>query len=164
MMNCSDRKSKEMLDLGVLNFPTAVPGLPAGGNGKHEFLIEKIISRLVPFRPDFRLIWLNKINPMITRIWHGRTSPDNADYYLRFLQHEGTREYLQTEGILSVKVLRRKELDCCHFWTVTEWTSFDAIKRFAGENYERAKYYPEDADVLLEFEEKVIHCESWLVS
>ena len=100
---------------------------------------------------------------MITRIWHGRTSPNNADYYLRFLQQEGTREYLRTEGILSVKVWRRKEPESCHFWTVTEWTGIDAIKRFAGEDYEKAKYYPEDADVLLEFEENVTHCESWQV-
>lgn len=41
---------------------------------------------------------------MITRIWHGRTSLENADHYLQFLLHEGTKEYLQAKGNLSVKV------------------------------------------------------------
>ena len=100
---------------------------------------------------------------MITRIWHGRTSPEHADSYLAFLQQDGTKDYLQTDGILSVKVWRRKDADCCHFWTVTEWTDIGAVKRFAGEEYEKAVYYPEDDGFLLEFEEKVIHCETYVV-
>ncbi len=100
---------------------------------------------------------------MITRIWHGRTSLENADHYLQFLLHEGTKEYLQTKGNLSVKVWERKKKDCCHFWTVTEWTGIEAIKGFAGEDYEKAVYYPEDNGILLEFEEKVSHCETYSV-
>ena len=99
---------------------------------------------------------------MITRIWHGRTSLENADRYLEFLLHDGTKEYLQTEGILSVKVWRNKEAGCCHFWTVTEWTDIGAVKRFAGEDFEKAVYYPEDDGILLEMEEKVIHCETYV--
>ena len=99
---------------------------------------------------------------MITRVWHGRTTPENAENYLQFLLNEGTKEYWQTNGILSVKIWQRKEEDCCHFWTVTEWINIEAIKGFAGEDYERAKYYPEDIGILLEFEEKVIHYETYI--
>jgi heme-degrading monooxygenase HmoA len=98
---------------------------------------------------------------MLTRIWHGRTSLDNAERYLEFLLHEGTKEYWQTKGILSVKIWRKKNEDCCHFWTVTEWTNVDAIKEFAGNDYEKAKYYPQDDGMLLEFEEKVTHYETY---
>jgi hypothetical protein len=35
----------------------------------------------------------------------------------------------------------------------------DAIRGFAGEDVERAKYYPEDQDFLLEFEQTVVHYE-----
>ena len=101
---------------------------------------------------------------MITRIWHGRTSLANAESYLRFLLTAGTEEYRQTPGILSVRVWSRKEKDCCHFYTVTEWENLDAIKKFAGENYERAVYYPEDQGILLEFEETVNHYDSYDVS
>jgi len=87
---------------------------------------------------------------MITRIWHGRTSLQHADSYLDFLLNDGTREYRETQGNLSIKVWRRKEHDCCHFYTVTEWESLEAVKRFAGEDYEKAVYYPEDERYLLE--------------
>jgi heme-degrading monooxygenase HmoA len=101
---------------------------------------------------------------MITRIWHGRTSLQNADNYLKFLLTDGTNGYRLTPGNLSIKVWSRKEKDCCHFYTVTEWESLDAIKLFAGENYEKAVYYPEDKGILLEFEENVYHYESYDVT
>jgi hypothetical protein len=101
---------------------------------------------------------------MITRIWHGRTSLANADSYLQILLTDGTKEYVQTAGNLSVKVWQKKEPDCCHFWTVTEWTDINAVKSFAGNDYEKAKYYPQDDGILLEFEEKVSHYETYTVS
>ncbi len=101
---------------------------------------------------------------MITRIWHGKTSAENADKYLDFLLDDGTKEYRATPGNLSVKVWRQMDSDCCHFYTVTEWESIKAIKAFAGEDYEKAVYYPEDDGILLEFEEKVNHYETYDVS
>jgi len=101
---------------------------------------------------------------MITRIWHGRTSKENADRYLQFLKTDGTREYRQTPGNISVKIWRRIESDCSHFYTVTEWENIEAIKRFAGPDYEKAVYYPEDDGILLEFEETVKHYETFDVS
>src|ERR1700691_881797 len=100
---------------------------------------------------------------MITRIWHGRTSLEDADKYLQFLLHDGTIEYLQAKGNLSVKVWRSNDAYCCHFWTITEWTDIKSIKGFAGEDYQKAKYYPKDHGILLEFEENVIHCETYSI-
>jgi heme-degrading monooxygenase HmoA len=100
---------------------------------------------------------------MITRVWHGRTSTGNSDWYLRFLLNKGTEEYTLTPGNLSVKVWRQNTEDCSHFWTVTEWKDIDSIRAFAGEDYEKAVYYPEDEGILLEFEEYVIHTETHIV-
>jgi heme-degrading monooxygenase HmoA len=100
---------------------------------------------------------------MITRIWHGRTSLSDSENYLAFLLSGGTNEYRQTPGIISIRVWKRKEKDCCHFYTVTEWENLDAVKRFAGENYKKAVYYPEDQGILLEFEETVHHYDSFEV-
>ena len=94
---------------------------------------------------------------MITRIWHGRTHKSKARDYLNFLLQNGTRGYRETEGNLSVKVWTKEESEVTHFWTVTEWPTIDSIKKFAGQDYEKAKYYPEDDGVLLEFEDKVEH-------
>lgn len=98
---------------------------------------------------------------MITRIWHGTTKASDADSYLEFLDKTGIRDYEKTAGNLSTKVLRRIEKDICHFWTVTEWESLESIRAFAGDDLEKARYYPEDKGFLLEFEEKVIHCETF---
>lgn len=97
----------------------------------------------------------------ITRIWHGRTRVRHAEEYLEFLVKSGVADYKATPGNLSVKILRRVENDVCHFWTVTTWDSFESIKKFAGEDHEKARYYEEDKQYLLEFEPHVIHCETF---
>jgi len=104
---------------------------------------------------------MNK-NAIITRIWHGRTLMQHSDQYLNYIRETGLKEYLRTPGILSAKVLRRIDGDICHFWTITEWPDIQSIKKFAGNDFEKAKYYPEDNEYLLEFEEKVIHCETFM--
>ncbi len=98
---------------------------------------------------------------MITRIWHGITKREHGDEYLEFIIKTGVSDYKNTPGSLSVEILRRVEGDRCHFWTVTKWDSYSSIKKFAGEDYEKAKYYPEDEKYLLEFEPNVIHCETF---
>jgi hypothetical protein len=44
---------------------------------------------------------------------------------------------------------------------VTEWDSYDSIKKFAGNYFQKAKYYPADKKYLLEFEENVVHYETF---
>ena len=52
---------------------------------------------------------------------------------------------------------QRTHCHVAHFLLTTLWDSLDAIKRFAGENCEMARYYPEDEDYLLEREPHVTH-------
>ena len=96
---------------------------------------------------------------MIARLWHGITLSTKADNYIDYLNKTGIADYQATEGNLGVQILRRIEGERAHFLIVTLWESVEAIKNFAGEEYEKARYYPEDQDFLLEFEEKVIHYE-----
>ena len=94
---------------------------------------------------------------MIVRIWHGRTSRQNADAYAAFLEARAIPDYRSVPGNLGVQVLRRDEADVTHFLTVTRWASEDAIRAFAGDDLLKAKYYPEDRGFLLEFEPQVQH-------
>ncbi|HET6555552.1 MAG TPA: hypothetical protein VFG49_18635 [Dyella sp.] len=94
---------------------------------------------------------------MICRIWHGRTAKRKADAYALFLEQRAIPDYRAIEGDLRVEILRRDEGDTSHFLTVTHWVSEDAVRRFAGANLLRAKYYPEDELFLLEFEPQVQH-------
>jgi uncharacterized damage-inducible protein DinB/heme-degrading monooxygenase HmoA len=101
---------------------------------------------------------------MITRIWHGRTTVGNAPRYLDFLLDEGTNDYRNINGNVSARVWRRMGEDACDFWTVTEWRDIDSVKDFAGDDFQKAKYYPIDDSMLLEFEEHVQHYDSFDVS
>ena len=98
---------------------------------------------------------------VITRVWHGRTRVERSDAYLQFLTDTAVPDYKRMEGNLSVEIWRSVEDDVCHFWTVTKWVSYESIRRFAGDDLERAKYYPEDSEYLLEFEPTVRHCETF---
>jgi len=94
---------------------------------------------------------------MIARTWHGRVATVKADAYYAYLLRTGLSDYATTPGNRGVTVLRRTEGSVTHFLLLTTWDSLDAIKAFAGEDYERARYYPEDDDYLLEREPNVMH-------
>ena len=94
---------------------------------------------------------------MILRIWRGRTRADRADEYLEYLRETGVNDYGATRGNRGVKVLRRIERDEAEFVVMSMWDSVDAIRKFAGDDYEHAVYYPQDAAFLLELEPFVAH-------
>lgn len=96
---------------------------------------------------------------MIVRIWHGRVPHEKATAYRDFLNERAVPDYRKTPGNLGVLVLERPAEDAVHFVTLTYWTDLEAIRAFAGEPIERAKYYPEDRGFLLEFEPEVVHYE-----
>ena len=96
---------------------------------------------------------------MIARIWHGRTSLENYEAYTEFLKTRAIPDYRGTPGFIRLIFLRNIQGHEGHFTLITFWEDLNVVKNFAGEDYEKAKYYPEDKDYLLEFEEKVIHYE-----
>lgn len=96
---------------------------------------------------------------MIARTWHGAVLTTKADAYWDYLNLTGLPDYRATAGNKGVTVLRRTEGDVTHFLLITLWESVEAIKAFAGEDYEKAKYYPEDEVFLLEKEPNVTHYE-----
>ena len=96
---------------------------------------------------------------MIARTWHGRVPAAKADAYRAFLDRSGLTDYRATPGLRGMLVLRRTEGDVTHYELTTLWESWEAIRRFAGDDPERAKYYPEDDDFLLEKEPTVTHHE-----
>ena len=96
---------------------------------------------------------------MIARTWHGVTPAAEADEYLEYLQRTGVPESRATPGNRGVYVLRRIEGEQAHFLFVSLWESRKAIEQFAGADIEQARYYPEDAEYLLELEPNVTHYE-----
>jgi heme-degrading monooxygenase HmoA len=96
---------------------------------------------------------------MIARIWRGVTPEAKADRYLEYLMATGLKDYRATAGSRGVQVLRRIHDGRAEFLLISVWESFDAIRQFAGDDVEKAVYYPEDKDYLLELEPTVAHYE-----
>ena len=94
---------------------------------------------------------------MIARTWHGRVMTEKADAYLAYLKRTGLSDFRSTPGNMGVYVLRRDEGGITHFMVTTLWSSMDPILSFAGENPDRARYYPQDDEFLLEREPLVTH-------
>lgn len=94
---------------------------------------------------------------MIARMWHGRVPRTKAAAYEAYLAATGLADYCSTPGNRGAWLLRRDEGDVVHFTTLTSWESVAAIIAFAGPDYERARYYPEDDAYLLEREPHVQH-------
>ncbi len=98
---------------------------------------------------------------MIARIWHGATTEAKSDAYLERMRAIALPDYRSTPGNRGAWCLRRAEGGHAHFLMLTLWEDLDAIRRFAGEEPQRAKYYDFDADFLVEQEAGVVHYEVW---
>lgn len=96
---------------------------------------------------------------MIARWWHGTTPREKADDYVEYVKQTGVKDLRATPGNQGVYLFRELNGDKAEFVVLSLWESFDAIRRFAGDDIEKARYYPEDTDYLLALEPKVTHYE-----
>ena len=96
---------------------------------------------------------------MIARIWKGAVRRPDGDTYARYIEETGLAGYAETPGNRGAWMLRRDEGERTEFVTFTLWESLDAVKAFAGEDYETAVYYPEDDRFLVERDLKCAHYE-----
>ncbi|MFQ5907895.1 MAG: antibiotic biosynthesis monooxygenase [Thermoplasmata archaeon] len=85
---------------------------------------------------------------MIGRLWRGWTAPENADTYETLLRTHVLPRIHRVEGYRGAYALRREVGEEVEFATLTLWESMDAVREFAGENYETA-VVPKEAQVLL---------------
>ena len=94
---------------------------------------------------------------MIARIWHGAVPAAKGTEYLEHMRRVALPDYKSTAGNRGAFCLHRLEDDLAHFDMLTFWDDLEAIKRFAGENYQMAKYYEFDRSYLIELEPHVRH-------
>jgi hypothetical protein len=98
---------------------------------------------------------------MINRIWHGWTTLENADVYESLLKKEifAGIESRNISGCKGIKLLRRSVGDEVGFVTIMLFESIDAVRDFAGEDYESAVVPQEARAVLSRFDERSQHYE-----
>lgn len=98
---------------------------------------------------------------MISRIWHGYTTPENANIYEELLKGEviiGIKDR-EISGFREIQVFRRDLENEVEFITVMWFDSLDAVRTFAGEDYEVAVVPPKARAVLSRFDERSQHYE-----
>jgi heme-degrading monooxygenase HmoA len=79
---------------------------------------------------------------MIARIWRGAVRRDDADTYAEYISDTGMAEYRSTPGNQGAWMLRRDVGDRAEIITFSLWDSRDSIKAFAGDNIDKAVFYP----------------------
>ena len=97
---------------------------------------------------------------MITRLWRGWTALEDAQAYADFLLGSLFPSMLQIDGFVDADVLRRREGDEVAFVTLARFDSLDAIRAFAGDDYEVPVLEPEALALLSRYDERATHFET----
>src|SRR5690349_25132795 len=98
---------------------------------------------------------------MISRIWHGWTTPENADQYEMLLKEEifvGIQDR-HIRGFKNIQLLRRNVGEEVEFVTIMLFDSLEAVREFAGEDYEVAVVPEKARAVLSHFDQRSQHYE-----
>jgi heme-degrading monooxygenase HmoA len=94
---------------------------------------------------------------MIVRTWRGWTRPEDTSVYAFYIVETGIAEYKATPGNLGAYVVSRPDGDRTEFLTISFWDDRDSIVGFAGDDIDRAVFYPEDDRYLVDRETTVKH-------
>ena len=97
---------------------------------------------------------------MIARLWHGYTKPEDASTYHEMLLNTILPGIHRIAGYQGSYVLRKDSPDEVEFITLTFWESLDAIREFAGPDYEHSVIAPEAARLLTRHDEHSTHYDS----
>lgn len=98
-------------------------------------------------------------SPMICRLWHGWTTVANAYAYESLLRREVFAGIAarQIAGFQGIDLVRRDGLDEVEFVTIMWFDSIDAVRAFAGADYEVAVVPPEARKLLSRFDDRSAH-------
>jgi heme-degrading monooxygenase HmoA len=94
---------------------------------------------------------------MIVRTWRGWTRRKDTEAYAEYILGTGIVEYKETPGNEGAYLVSRPDGDRTEFMTISFWDSTDSIVAFAGEDIDRAVFYPDDDAYLIDRETSVKH-------
>lgn len=95
---------------------------------------------------------------MISRIWHGWTTRENADKYESLVRAAILPGIHRIRGYTGAYLLRRDAANNeVEFVTMTQFTDMRAVIEFAGPDYERAVIAPGAGHLLSHYDERTAH-------
>ncbi|MBM2618353.1 antibiotic biosynthesis monooxygenase [Actinoplanes sp. LDG1-06] len=96
---------------------------------------------------------------MIARTWHGWTTASLADEYQHHYATVVATELRGIPGFRGARLLRHQSGGEVRFTSITFFTDVDAIRAFAGDEYEFAVVAEQARKVLTRWDERVVHDE-----
>ncbi len=84
---------------------------------------------------------------------------EDAEAYAAYIDETGMAAYGRTAGNRGAWMIQRERDGLMEFVTVSLWDDMDAVKAFAGDEPERAVFYPDDDRFLVERDDEVTHHE-----
>ena len=96
---------------------------------------------------------------MIARIWRGWAQQERADDYQRHYETEVSEHLRAVNGFGGAQLLRRDEGAEVEFTSITWFSDLDAVRGFAGHDYERAVVEDAAQAALTRWDERVAHHE-----
>lgn len=96
---------------------------------------------------------------MIARSWHGAVPADQGEPFYKHLLKTGVAEAKATKGNVGIHLHHENQGLYTHFFLITYWADFEAVRRFAGPEPQRAVNYPEDERYGLISDPIVLHHE-----
>jgi heme-degrading monooxygenase HmoA len=94
---------------------------------------------------------------VIARFWSAQTSPAQAPAYIEHLKTKVLPILQKLDGYTGAMLLQREEADTVEVIVITEWSSLEAIRGFAGDDLEEAVVADEAAALLTRFDRRVRH-------
>ena len=98
---------------------------------------------------------------MIARTWRGAVRAADAEAYATYIRDTGLAAYAATPGNLGAWLLYRIVGERAEVQTISMWESMEAVSGFAGDDLERAVFYPEDDRFLVDRDLTAHH---WIVA
>jgi heme-degrading monooxygenase HmoA len=92
---------------------------------------------------------------VITRMWRGWSRSDQADRYEQHYRSEVVTTLRQIPGFRGARLLRRTIGEETEFVSLTLFDDLNAIRNFAGSDYETAVVAGEARSVLIRFDKRV---------
>src|SRR5262245_39912023 len=119
------------------------------------------IASETQMRRDSLLFVVGYAFAMITRLWRGWTTAEDADAYERFLLSELFPRMRGIAGFLGADVLRRDDAEGeVAFVTLTRFDTLESVRAFAGDNYEVPVLEPPALALLSRYDSQAQHFET----
>src|ERR1700709_2350915 len=96
---------------------------------------------------------------MIARHWTGLVKKERAGDYISHLRQKTFKELGAIRGFSKATILKRDTPEGVEFLIVTEWETTDAIKQFAGPEYDTAVVGAYVQELMIRYDPKVRHYE-----